>query len=73
MLIKIFNKTESIEKWKGVFVLCLANKKLEKTFIRAKAGKPRTLKGLGERSRDYDDKFLRDSVVVTVHTRNIGT
>ncbi len=46
-----------------------------KEFYRtqAKAGKPRTVKGLGERSRDYDDKFLRDSVVVTVHTRNIGT
>ena len=33
---KIFNKTENIEKWKGVFVLCLANKKLENTLINAK-------------------------------------
>ena len=38
---KIFNKTENIEKWKGVFVLCLANKKLENTLINANAGKPR--------------------------------
>lgn len=46
-----------------------------KEFYRteAKAAKPREVKGLGDRSRDYQDKFLRDSVVVTVHTRNIGT
>ena len=46
-----------------------------KEFYRKDAGaaRPRTVKGLGDRSRDYQDKFLRDSVVVTVHTRNIGT
>ena len=46
-----------------------------KEFYRteARAAKPREVKGLGDRSRDYQDKFLRDSVVVTVHTRNIGT
>ena len=46
-----------------------------KEFYRteAKAAKPREVKGLGDRSKDYQDKFLRDSVVVTVHTRNIGT
>ena len=46
-----------------------------KEFYRteARAAKPRAVKGLGDRSRDYQDKFLRDSVVVTVHTRNIGT
>jgi len=46
-----------------------------KEFYRtdARAARPRTVKGLGDRSRDYQDKFLRDSVVVTVHTRNIGT
>lgn len=48
-----------------------SNKEFYRT--QARTGKPRTVKGLGERSRDYDDKFLRDSVVVTVHTRNIGT
>lgn len=43
-------------------------------FFRAEAqeGKPRLVKGLGERTREFFDKFLRDSVVVTVHTRNIG-
>ena len=46
----------------------------KREFFRAKAleGKPRLVKGLGARTRDHDDKFLRDSVVVTVHTRNIG-
>ena len=34
--------------------------------------KPRLVKGLGDRTREFFDKFLRDSVVVSVHTRNIG-
>ena len=34
--------------------------------------KPRIVKGLGDRTREFFDKYLRDSVVVTVHTRNIG-
>ena len=38
-----------------------------------KEGEPgRLVKGLGDRTREFFDKFLRDSVVVTVHTRNIG-
>ena len=40
-LITIFKITEINEKINGIFVLCLANKKLEKTFINAKAGKPK--------------------------------
>tara|TARA_B110000495_G_scaffold86065_1_gene74156 strand:+ start:708 stop:923 length:216 start_codon:yes stop_codon:yes gene_type:complete len=40
-LIKILVNTEKIEIKKGVFVLCLAKKKLEKTLIKAKAGKPK--------------------------------
>ena len=40
-LIAIFKITEINEKINGIFVLCLANKKLEKTFINAKAGKPK--------------------------------
>jgi hypothetical protein len=47
-----------------------------KEFYRSAAGedKPRIVEGLGDRSRSYeDDKFLRDSVVVTIHTRNIGS
>ena len=34
--------------------------------------KPRLMQGLGNRSRDFDDKFLRESIVVSIHTRNIG-
>ena len=50
-----------------------------KEFYRsaAKEDKPRIVQGLGDRTREYkkedDDKFLRDSVVVTIHTRNIGS
>ena len=32
----------------------------------------RSLKGLSSRDQSYDDQYLRDSVVVSVHTRNIG-
>jgi len=50
-----------------------------KEFYRSAAGedKPRIVQGLGDRTREYkkedNDKFLRDSVVVTIHTRNIGS
>ena len=39
----------------------------------ANADKPRLVKGLGDRTREFMDRFLRDSVVVSVHTRNIGS
>jgi len=39
----------------------------------AKDDSPRLVKGLGERTREFLDKYLRDSVVVTVNTRNIGS
>ncbi len=31
------------------------------------------IQGLGERGKEFTDKYLRDSVLVTVFTRNIGT
>ena len=37
-----------------------------------KSKKLRLMQGLGNRSRDFDDKFLRESIVVSIHTRNIG-
>ena len=45
-----------------------------KEFFRfdASSDKPRLVKGLGDRTREFLDRFLRDSVVVSVHTRNIG-
>ena len=39
----------------------------------AEEKKPRFVKGLGDRTRKFLDKYLRDSVVVTVNTRNIGS
>ena len=39
----------------------------------AKDDNPRLVKGLGDRTRKFLDKYLRDSVVVTVNTRNIGS
>jgi hypothetical protein len=35
--------------------------------------KARWVKGLGDRARAYFDRWLRDSVVVSIHTRNIGS
>ena len=40
-LIKIFRQTESKENINGCLVLCLAKEKLEKTFIKEKAGNPK--------------------------------
>ena len=37
-----------------------------------KSTKLRLMQGLGNRSRDFEDKFLRESIVVSIHTRNIG-
>ena len=34
--------------------------------------KKRVVTGLDNRSKEYTDKYLRDSVIVTVNTRNIG-
>ena len=45
----------------------------EKEFFRfdARAGKERELSGFSRTIRKFSDRYLRDSVVVTVHTRNI--
>ena len=37
----------------------------------AKEEEPRLMQGLGNRSREFFDRFIRESVVVSVHTRNI--
>ena len=37
-----------------------------------RAGKPRKVKGISNRTREFIDRFFRDSIAVTVHTRNIG-
>ena len=38
----------------------------------APASKKRFITGLDDRSKGFTDKYLRDSVIVTVNTRNIG-
>ena len=45
----------------------------KKGFFRkfATAAEPRIVKSLGRKARPFLDKFLRDSIFVTVHTRNI--
>ena len=47
----------------------------KKEFYRfgASASSPRLVKALGDRTQAFFDKYLRDSVVVTIHTRNIGS
>ena len=47
----------------------------KKEFYRfnANADTPRLVKALGDRTQAFVDKYLRDSVVVTIHTRNIGS
>tara|TARA_B100000029_G_scaffold516204_1_gene627632 strand:- start:2274 stop:3326 length:1053 start_codon:yes stop_codon:yes gene_type:complete len=46
----------------------------KKTFFKSapRPGNPRKVKGISNRTREFIDKFFRDSVAVTVHTRNIG-
>ena len=34
--------------------------------------KKRLVKGIGNRTSEFVDRFLRDSVLVSIHTRNIG-
>ena len=37
-----------------------------------KSKKLRLMQGLGNRSREFIDKYLRESILVSIHTRNIG-
>ena len=58
---------------KSVDVRLTFRSKSEFYRFKAKEDKPRFVKGLGDRTRKFLDKYLRDSVVVTVNTRNIGS
>jgi len=40
--------------------------------IKAEEDEPRLMQGLGNRSREFIDKYLRESILVSIHTRNIG-
>ena len=58
---------------KSVDVRLTFRSKNEFYRFNAEEKKPRFVKGLGDRTRKFLDKYLRDSVVVTVNTRNIGS
>ena len=48
--------------------------KSKQEFFKSKAeeDEPRLMQGLGNRSREFTDKYLRESILVSIHTRNIG-
>ena len=48
--------------------------KSKQEFFKSKAeeDEPRLMQGLGNRSREFIDKYLRESILVSIHTRNIG-
>ena len=47
--------------------------KSKQEFFKSKAeeDEPRLMQGLGNRSREFTDKYLRESILVSIHTRNI--
>ena len=63
---------ENLYKIRAVDVRLTFRSKKEFYRFDAKADTPRLVKALGDRTQAFVDKYLRDSVVVTIHTRNIG-
>jgi len=68
------NKDSRVDLYniKTVDVRLTFRSKQEFFRYRAPKGTPRLVKGMADRTREFFDRFLRDSVAVTVHTRNIG-
>ena len=64
---------ENLYKIRAVDVRITFRSKKEFYRYKAKADTPRLVKALGDRTQAFLDKYLRDSVVVTIHTRNIGS
>ena len=64
---------ENLYKIRAVDVRLTFRSKKEFYRFDAKPDAPRFVKALGDRTRAFSDKYLRDSVVVTIHTRNIGS
>jgi len=64
---------ENLYKIRAVDVRITFRSKKEFYRYKAKADTPRLVKALGDRTRAFLDRYLRDSVVVTIHTRNIGS
>lgn len=64
---------ESLNKIRAIDVKLTFRSKNPFYKFKTKEGKERTIKALSDRTQKFSDTFLRDAVVVTVHTRNIGT
>ncbi len=64
---------ESINKIRAIDIKLTFRSKNFFYRFKAKEGSPRVIKALSDRTQKFTDRFLRDAVVVTVHTRNIGT
>ena len=64
---------ENLYKIRAVDVRLTFRSKKEFYRFDAKADTPRLVKAHGDRTQAFVDKYLRDSVVVTIHTRNIGS
>ena len=63
---------DNLYKIRAVDVRLTFRSKKEFYRFEAKADTPRFVKALGDRTQAFVDRYLRDSVVVTIHTRNIG-
>ena len=63
---------ENLYKIRAVDLIITFRSKSNFYKFKSTADKPRYVKGLGDRGQNFDDTKLRDSVVVTIHTRNIG-
>ena len=64
---------ESLDKVRAIDVKLTFRSKNPFYRFKAKEGNERIVKALSDRTQKFMDRFLRDAVVVTVHTRNIGT
>ena len=69
------SNAESIYDIRSVDVSLTFRSSAKKGFFRnlAAGDKPRIIKSLGREAVELFDKFLRDTIFVTVHTRNIGS
>ena len=63
---------DNLYKIRAVDVRLTFRSKKEFYRFKAKDDAPRFVKALGDRTQAFVDRYLRDSVVVTIHTRNIG-
>ena len=74
IIIPVYN-AENIYDIRSVDVTLVFRSSSKKGFFRnlATSSKPRIVKSLGRGAAAFYDKFLRDSIFVTVHTRNIGS